>query len=138
MQMLNCSLQEMADIFKSFYCLGLVKSRTMANISTARKLGIAVRIAGQQVKRSRTYGALLSGARATISHFAGILHQLWLEITGFVFLAFASVGAIAIVREYGAYHAGRGNTGHLAAAAVFFLMFTWFGVSSFWRVRKRR
>lgn len=110
----------------------------MGTASTARKLGIAARIAGEQMKRSRTVGALLSGAQATLGHFAGVLHQLWLEITGFVFLAFAGVGLIAIVREYAAYRAGHGNSGHLAAAAGFAMVFGWFGVSSFWRIRKKR
>jgi hypothetical protein len=110
----------------------------MANLSTARKLGIAARIAGQQVKRSRTYGAVLNGVRATLGHFAGVLHQLWLEITGFVFLAFAGIGLVAFIREYASYHAGKSSSGHIAAAAGFTLMFTWFGVSSFWRVRSKR
>jgi hypothetical protein len=110
----------------------------MSHVSTARKLGIAARIAGQQVKRSRTYGAVLKGARATLSHFVGVLHQLWLEITGFVFLAFAGVGLVALFREYSAYHAGKGTPGHLAAAGGFSAIFAWFGISSFWRARNRR
>jgi hypothetical protein len=109
----------------------------MANVSTSRKLGIAARIAGQQVKSSRTYGAVLNAAKATTSHFLGILRQLWLEVTGFVFVIFAGLGLVATVREYTAYHAGRGSPGHLAAAAGFCLMFSWFGVTSFWRARKR-
>ena len=110
----------------------------MANVSTARKLGIAARIAGQQLKRTRTYGALLSGARATLGHLGAVMNQLWLEITGFVFLAFAGVGMVAFFREYAAYHAGRATPGRVAAAAGFSLMFAWFGTTSFWRARKRR
>jgi len=110
----------------------------MANVSTARKLGIAARVAGQQVTRSRTYTAVLSGAKAALGHFSGVLHQLWLEITGFVFLAFAGVGLVALVREYSAYHAHKGNSGHVAIAAGFSVMFAWFGISSFWRARNRR
>ena len=110
----------------------------MANISTARKVGIAARIAGQQVKRSRTYGAFLSGTRATLGHFGAVLRQLWLEITGFVFLVFAAVGVVALVKEYSAYHAGKATPGRVAAAAVFSLMFAWFGSSSFWRARRRK
>jgi predicted tellurium resistance membrane protein TerC len=110
----------------------------MANVSTARKLGLAARIAGEHVKQSRTFSALLSGVRTTISHFTGVLHQLWLEITGFVFLAFAGVGLVASVREYVSWHAGQRSSAHLAAAAGFTLMFVWFGATSFWRVRKRR
>lgn len=110
----------------------------MTNVSTARKIGIAARIAGEQVKRSRTYGAVLKGAKATLGHFGGVLHQLWLEITGFVFLAFAGVAAVALVREYSAYHAHRGSAGHIAAAAGVSAMFGWFGITSFWRARNRR
>jgi predicted tellurium resistance membrane protein TerC len=110
----------------------------MANVSTARKVGIAARIAGQQVKRSKTYGAVASGVRATLSHFAGVLHQLWLEITGFVFLAFAGVGLVALVREFNSFHAGKGTSSHLAVAAGFTAVFGWFGISSFWRARNRR
>ena len=110
----------------------------MANVSTARKMGIAARIAGQQLKRSRTYGAVASGVRATIGHFAGVAHQLWLEITGFVFLVFAAAGIFALVREYNSIHAGKGTTSHLAVAAGFTAVFGWFGISSFWRARHRR
>jgi len=110
----------------------------MPNISTSRKLGIAARIAGQQVKQTRTYGAVLSGVKTTLSHFAATLRQLWLEVTGFIFLAFATSGVIAIVREYTAYHAGRAAPSRVAAAAGFTLMFGWFGVSSFFRARKRK
>jgi len=110
----------------------------MANTSAAQKLGMAARIAGEQVKRSRTFGALVSGARATLAHFGGVLRQLWLEVTGFVFLVFASIGGVALVREYSAYHAGKGNGGRMAAAAGFSLMFSWFGVTSFWRSRRKK
>jgi len=109
----------------------------MGNTSTAQKVGIAARIAGQQVKRSRAYVALLSGARATLGHFGAVLHQLWLEVTGFVFLVFASIGGVAMFREYSAYHAGKGTNGRVAAAAGFSLVFAWFGVSSFWRARRK-
>jgi hypothetical protein len=109
----------------------------MASISTSRKVGIAARIAGQRVKRSRTYGAVTSAMRATAGHFWAVLRQLWHEVTGFVFIIFAGAGAVATAREYVAYRAGRGNSGHLAAASGFFLMFAWFGVTSLLRARKR-
>jgi hypothetical protein len=110
----------------------------MANTSTAQKLGVAARIAGQQVKRSRTYRALISGARATVGHFGSVLHQLWLEVMGFVFLAFAGVGGMALFREYSAYHPGKGTNAKIAAAAGFSLVFAWFGVTSFWRARRKK
>ena len=66
----------------------------MANVSTSRKLGIAARVAGQQVRRSRTYSAVLSAAKATAGHFLSIMRQLWLEVTGFVFVIFAGLGLV--------------------------------------------
>jgi hypothetical protein len=110
----------------------------MANISTGRKLGIAARIAGQQVKRTRTYGAVLTGARTTVRHFTGVIGQLWLEVTGFVFIAFAVAGLMGTVREYGVYRAGRAPGSRVVAAAGFTLMFGWFGISSFLRSRRKK
>lgn len=107
-------------------------------MSTGRKLGIAARVAGKQIKGSRAYGAVLGGVRATVGHFAAVLRQLWHEITGFVFLAFAGFGVVALVKEYLAYHAGGLGPNRMAVAAGFTLVFGWFGVSSFWRARKPR
>ena len=108
------------------------------NLSTSRKLGIAARIAGQQVKRTRTYGAILSGARTTFRHFTGVMGQLWLEVTGFVFVAFAAVGMLGTLKEYAAFHAGKATGSRVAAAAGFTLMFGWFGVSSFLRAYRKK
>lgn len=110
----------------------------MANISTGRKLSIAARIAGQQVKRTRTYGAVLTGARTTFRHLTGVIGQLWLEVTGFVFVAFAVAGLVGTVRESGAYHAGKVPGSRVAAAAAFTLMFAWFGITSFIRSRSKK
>ena len=110
----------------------------MGYVSTARKLGLVAKVAGKQMKRSRTYGALLTGARTSLSHFGKVLRQLWLEITGFVFLAFAAIGVVGLVKEYAAYQAGRASSGRVAAAAGFSLLFAWFGTSSFWRARAKK
>jgi hypothetical protein len=109
----------------------------MGKVSTARKLGIATRIAGQQVSRTRTFGAVMKAVRASVSHWGKALGQLWLEVTGFVFLALAGIGVLAFVREYGKYHAGRVGSGRVVLAVCFALLFGWFGVTSFYRVRKK-
>jgi 4-amino-4-deoxy-L-arabinose transferase-like glycosyltransferase len=80
----------------------------------------------------------MKGARATARAFGRVAHQLWLEVTGFVFLAMAGIGAVALVRELAKYQAGRATAGRIAVAICFTVTFAWFGVSSFWRVRKRR
>jgi hypothetical protein len=67
------------------------------------------------------------------------LHQLWLEVTGFTFLALAAFGALAGVREYGRYQTGH-STGpaRLILAICFTASFAWFGLSSFWRVNRKK
>jgi hypothetical protein len=110
----------------------------MANLSTSRKLGIAARVAVQQLKRSRTYVAVRTGAHTTLRHFGSVVHQLWHEITGFVFLVFAAIGVVASFRGYAAYQMGKVSPGRVATAIGFSLVFAWFGVSSFWRSRKHK
>lgn len=109
----------------------------MANLSIARKLGIAARVAHQQVRGSRTLGVLWSAARTASLRLGRVLGQLWLEVTGFVFLALAGIGGLAFFREYAKYHAGRASSSRVALAICFTVMFGWFGLSSFWRVRKK-
>jgi hypothetical protein len=109
----------------------------MPSVSTSRKLGIAARVIAQQAQRTRTFGALTKGIRATASHFGRVLGQLWLEVTGFVFLALAGIGGIAFFREYSKYQIGHTTSGRVVLAMCFTGLFGWFGASSFWRVRKR-
>ena len=72
----------------------------MVNVSTVRKLSIAARIAAQHAGRTRTVGAIMKGAQTTAVHFGRVLRQLWLEVTGFVFLALAFIGAGAFCVKY--------------------------------------
>lgn len=106
--------------------------------AVGRKLGVITRLALQQVRRSRTAMALIRGVQATAASLGHVLHQLWLEVTGFTFLVLASVGGMAGFREYAKLHAGlAAGPGRLLIAIAFTLCFTWFGLSSFWRVNKR-
>ena len=109
----------------------------MPSVSTARKLSILARVAAQHAGRTRTLGAVVKAGRAAAAHWLRVLHQLWLEVTGFVFLALAGIGAIAFMRECAAYHAGKPTVDRIVVAILFTLMFAWFGVSSFWRVRRK-
>lgn len=109
----------------------------MAKVSTARKLGIAARVASRQVQQTRTFSAALKAGKAMAAHWGRVLSQLWLEVTGFVFLALASIGALAFFREYAKYRIGHSSTSRMTLAICFSLLFGWFGVSSFWRVRRK-
>ncbi len=111
----------------------------MSTASIARKLGVIVRVFVQQVRRSRTGSAILQGIMATARSYGRVLHQLWLEVTGFTFLAISGIGAIAGFREYAKLQSGQvTGRGRLILAICFTLSFAWFGLSSFWRVRRRR
>ena len=109
----------------------------MVNLSTARKLSLLAKFGLRQAQQTRSWAAFLRAGRITATHIGRILHQLWLEVTGFVFLALAFIGAIALVREFARYQAGQTTSGRVAVAIVFTLTFVWFGVSSFWRVWKK-
>jgi hypothetical protein len=116
----------------------LIKSTAMASVFTLRNLGIAARVAARQAGRSRTMSAVFRGARASAAHFGKVLHQLWLEVTGSVFLAIAGIGGIAFFREYAKYHAGMEDSRRMVLAAGFTVLFAWFGVTSFLQVKKKR
>ena len=97
----------------------------MVAAEKARKIALFARVAGRQIRctqaaRSRTGSAVLKGLRATASSVGEVLHQLWLEVTGFVFLAIAAFGVFEGFREYGKYHAGQElSPGRLIAGGVF-------------------
>ena len=109
----------------------------MSKVSTARKLGVVARVAGQQAGRSRVLRAAKQAAVATGKSLGRVLHQLWLEVTGVVFLIMCLSFAGAAFKEYGKYHAGQAGLGRVVVAICFTVTFAWFGVNSFWKVRKK-
>jgi hypothetical protein len=50
----------------------------------------------------------------------------------------AGIGGIALSREFAKYEAGKAGPGRVAIAACFCLVFGYFGLSSFWRVRRKK
>ena len=118
-----------------------VKIEAVSNVSTLRKLGVVARVAGRQtgqaIGRSRTLRAATGAVRTTVRSFGRAANQLWLEVTGTVFLAMAAFGGAALVREYVKYTAGQTTAGRVAIAAGFTLAFAWFGLTSFWKARRK-
>jgi hypothetical protein len=109
----------------------------VVQVSTLRKLGIVARVAGRQAGKNRLFNAAWRGLRVTTSHFVRILGILWLEVTGFVFLCLSGIGGLALAREYAKYQAGTVGSGRVILAVCFTVTFAWFGVSSFWRARRK-
>ncbi len=102
------------------------------------KIARIYRAAVDVLESSRTGRAVLAGIRATTRSLGRVLHQLWLEVTGFTFLAIAAIGAMAGMREYGRYQSGHTTgPGRLVLAICFTISFAWFGLSSFWRIKKK-
>jgi len=98
---------------------------------------VVARVAKRQAGQSRYVRAVVRGVTAAARTFGRVLHQLWLELTGFIFLVMAASGATALAREYGKYHAGKAGFGRVAVALCFTLTFVWFGLSSFWKSRRK-
>ena len=114
-----------------------VKIEVVSKVSTARKLGVVARVASQQAGRNRVVRATGGALAATGRAFGKVLHQLWLEVTGLVFLLMAGSGGVASAHEYAQYHAGKAGFERVIIALCFTLMFVWFGISSFWRVKRK-
>jgi hypothetical protein len=109
----------------------------MMQVSTVRKFMILARLARQHAGRSQTVNAAVRAGRVTMAHFTRVLHILWLEVIGFVFLGIAVIGGYAFFREYSKFQAGQIGIGRALLAAGISVMFGWFGLSSFWRARGR-
>ena len=97
----------------------------------------ALRIAGRKTGENRWARAFYRAGNATWGSIRHVLHALWLEVTGFLFLVLAAIGAGAAVREYRRYAAGTTTWERVAIAALFTLLFVYFGINSFYRSRHR-
>ena len=97
-----------------------------------------LRIAGRKTGENRWVRAFYRAGDVTVRHTGRVARVLWLEVTGFLFLCLAVVGAAAGFREYRHYLRGETGFGKVAVAAAFTLMFLYFGVNSFWRSRRPR
>jgi hypothetical protein len=96
-----------------------------------------LRVAGRKGGENRWVRALYRAGKVTAGTVGRVLHVLWLEVTGLLFLTLAVIGGGAAVRQYHRYQAGASGLGNGVLAATFALVFAYFGVSSFWRSRKR-
>jgi hypothetical protein len=68
---------------------------------------------------------------------AKILHRLWLEVTGAIFLGLAAFGGLSAWREWRAYRGGAAPWQFLLAL-IFVLTMASFGIYSFFRARRLR
>ena len=110
------------------------------NQATTRDFGTRgralLRIAGRRTGENRWVRAFYRAGDVTVRHTGRVARVLWLEVTGFLFLCLAVIGAAAAFREYHHYTRGQSGPGKVVVAAVFTLLFVYFGVNSFWRSRR--
>ena len=68
----------------------------------------------------------------------GTLRVLFLEVSGFIFLCFTVFIVSAFVREYRKYTMHQVGPERVVLAGAIGAMFLYFGLSSFWRARRKR
>jgi hypothetical protein len=97
----------------------------------------ALRVAGRKTGENRWVRAFYRAGSVTVGSVGRVAHSLWLEVTGFLFLVLAVIGAGAAVREYHHYVAGTTTLSRVGIAAAFALLFLYFGIESFLRARRK-
>src|SRR5581483_5693157 len=97
------------------------------NQATTRDFGTRsralLRVAGRRTGENRWVRAFYRAGDVTVRHTGRVARVLWLEVTGFMFLCLAVVGAAAGFREYRHYARGEAGFGKVGVAAVFTVMF---------------
>lgn len=112
---------------------GSKTSTTLASAGTG--LGQAVRaLRGQKGKR--LFSGLLAGGSSMLSTVNRVVRMLALQVVGFVFLVIAIGMGSKAWREYQVYTAAHASPTRFYVSSFFFVLFMYFGLSSFWRARK--
>ncbi len=114
----------------------------MAGMSSSRRRGFrwgwwgaaATHVGGNMVRKNRTVNALASAAQVALRSVSKVGHLLWLEVTGLFFVAFAAIGGLAAWHDY---YKHKMYSARVGAEICFMVVFAWFGLSSFWRARRR-
>lgn len=96
-----------------------------------------LRVAGTKTGENRFVRAAYKAGSVTMQSVGRVLNILWLEVTGLFFLGLAFVGAAAAVREHHRQLIGTGSGAKMLLASGFAVLFGYFGVSSFWRSRRK-
>jgi hypothetical protein len=89
------------------------------------------------VGKNRFLRAGYLGIRTACHSLARVIRLCFLQITGLVFCLFAVEFALRLPGTYREQLAGRHGPRELYLLALFTVAFAWFGVTSFWRARKR-
>jgi len=94
-------------------------------------------MAGEKASGNRWLRASYRGASSIFHSFGHVVSVLWHQFKGVFFLAFATIGALACIREYRNYAAGKVGLGRVILVAGFALLFGYFALSNFIRAGRR-
>jgi len=103
-------------------------------ITVATAMG---RLAFRGASNSRLLRAGYSGVRTTMRSAGRLGRILWLQITGVFFCLFALTFAARLPRMYSEYNSGSAPRSNLLLLAGMTVLFAWFGLSSFWKAKKK-
>jgi type VI protein secretion system component VasK len=93
---------------------------------------------GKPGRNQRIFRGLRSGTAAFLGSVLGAFRVLFLEVSGFIFLCFTVIIVGAFFREYRKYAMHQVGLERVILAGAVGTMFLYFGVSSFWRARRKR
>jgi hypothetical protein len=96
------------------------------------------KLRGEPGRNKRIFRGVRSGATAFLGSVLGTLRVLFLEVSGFVFLCFCVIIVSAFLREYRRYEMHQAGMERVVLAGAIGIMFFYFGLSSFWRARRKR
>jgi hypothetical protein len=116
-------------------------SRRQSSLGTILGSGAGTafrQLRGEPGRNKRIFRGVQSGATAFLGSVLGTLRVLFLEVSGFVFLCFTVIIVSAFIREYRKYAMHQVGLDRLVLAGAIGTMFLYFGVSSFWRARRKR
>ena len=102
-------------------------------------VGTAFRhLRGKPGRNVRIFRGFRSGATAFLGTVMSTLHVLFLEVSGLIFICFSVTIVSAFFREYKKYAMHQVGLERVVLAGAIGSMFLYFGLSSFWRARRKR
>ena len=108
-----------------------------AGAGTAFRL-LRGRLRGKPGRNKQMFGNMRSRVCGFLKPVMHVLRILFLEVSGFIFLCFSLIIVGAFFHEYKKYAMHHSGLERVILAGAIGTMFFYFGVSSFWRARRKR
>jgi hypothetical protein len=96
------------------------------------------KLRGEPGRNKRYVRGFRSGAAVFFQSAKGTLRVLFLELSGVMFLCFMVIIVSAFIREYRKFATHQVGLERVLLAGAVSVMFFYFGLSSFWRARRKK